>query len=106
MNEILDAAAARKDRMPGVVLLVRDAAQCGWKTISKAAALPKTRVLIAEDSLQSSRIARRLYADPDKLPLLMLMAGTEGDCIYGCSGYNVGSVALALEIADSCAGHS
>ncbi len=38
-------------------------------------------------------LARRMYVDPDKLPLLIAMKdGMVG--IYGCSGYRVGSVDL------------
>ena len=41
--------------------------------------------------------ARRMYADADKLPLLILVnPGLNG--IYGCSGYNVGSVKMILEL--------
>ncbi len=43
-------------------------------------------------------IARHLYVDNEKLPLLMLL-DADHLCRYGCSGYNVGSIALSLEIA-------
>jgi hypothetical protein len=100
LNEILEAAGRRQTGMPEVILLIRDAEQAGSKSIKEAAGLPGVKILIVQDDMQSSRIARKLYVDPDKLPLLMLLDGADGNCIYGSSGYNVGSVALALEIAD------
>ena len=42
-------------------------------------------------------LARRLYVDPDKLPLLAAM-GADGHAFYACSGYNVGSVALITKL--------
>lgn len=42
-------------------------------------------------------MARRMYVDPEKLPLLAVTrAGMTG--IYASSGYNVGSVDLMLKI--------
>lgn len=44
-----------------------------------------------------SSLARRMYVDPDKLPLVILTnTGLNG--IYGSSGYNVGLGALILKI--------
>lgn len=42
-------------------------------------------------------MARRMYTDPDKLPLLVV-TGTEYNGIYISSGYNVGSVDMALRL--------
>ena len=42
-------------------------------------------------------LARRMYVDPDKLPLL-IVTDPGMTAIYGCSGYNVGSVGLMLEL--------
>lgn len=43
-------------------------------------------------------LARRMYTDPDKLPLVLLIS-PDMYGRYACSGYNVGSVALMLQIA-------
>ena len=41
--------------------------------------------------------ARKMYTDPDKLPLLLIVnPGLQG--IYACSGYHAGSVKLMLEL--------
>lgn len=42
-------------------------------------------------------LARRMYVDPDKLPLFLIV-NPDLTGIYGCSGYNVGSVKLILEL--------
>ncbi|WP_277405581.1 hypothetical protein [Lacrimispora xylanisolvens] len=38
-------------------------------------------------------MARKMYVDPEKLPLL-IVTNTGLNAVYACSGYNVGSVAL------------
>lgn len=61
------------------------------------AALPQVKVYYDDFRDTLSSLARRLYVDPDKLPLLVLC--WEGLCaMYGSSGYNVGLGKLALEI--------
>lgn len=42
-------------------------------------------------------LARRMYVDPDKLPLL-IVTDPGMTAVYGCSGYHVGSVGLMLEL--------
>ena len=42
-------------------------------------------------------LARRMYVDPDKLPLL-IVTDPGMMAVYGCSGYHVGSVGLMLEL--------
>ena len=59
-----------------------------------------TRVLRC-DPATYERLTRGMFVDPDKTPL-MLTTRREGDAIvgtYACTGYNVGSVDLALRLA-------
>ena len=42
-------------------------------------------------------LARRMYVDPEKLPLILVTTGVL-DAIYACSGYNVGSADMILKI--------
>ena len=42
-------------------------------------------------------LARRMYVDPEKLPLL-IVTDPGMKAIYGCSGYNVGSVDLMVKL--------
>lgn len=48
-------------------------------------------------------VARRFYLEPGVLPLLVL-AERQGDGLYACAGYNVGSVELAAGIAQALGG--
>ena len=59
--------------------------------------IPGAQLLEDENLENAEPVARRMYVDPDKLPLLVA-ADELGQGIYACSGYHVGSVSLALEL--------
>ncbi len=44
-------------------------------------------------------LARRMFGDPDKLPLVLL-ADRKGNGLYSCSGYNVGTGELMLRLLE------
>jgi hypothetical protein len=99
MNELMEEKTEIRDNNVRLMLLVKNKAVQTQKTLVETMeAVPKASLLIEEGFARQSEIARKLYVDPDKLPLLMLLR-PDGTCIYACSGYNVGSVALALGIA-------
>lgn len=55
------------------------------------------------DQDTASRLARITFVDPDKMPLIVAMRPDEDGAqpatgVYACSGYNVGSVELALRL--------
>lgn len=59
--------------------------------------LPDARVFMGRFEEITEHLARQMYVDPEKLPLLVLTnPGLKG--IYGCSGYQVGNVDLAIRI--------
>jgi hypothetical protein len=59
--------------------------------------IPGIRVLYDDFRDTMSMLARRMYIDPDKLPIVALCSrGLNG--IYGSSGYNVGLGDLILKI--------
>lgn len=67
-------------------------------TLQKAlAALPWAQVWTAEFASSASPLARRMYLDPDQMPLAVL-ANREGEGLYGCCGYNVGTAALLVRL--------
>ena len=45
-------------------------------------------------------LARRMYVDPEKLPLILVTTG-ELDAIYACSGYNAGSGDMIVKTCTS-----
>ena len=100
MNELREnAAQLRTLDAPRLVLLLQSRDELRQETLAATVReLPGLRVCVAEDFALAESIARRFYVNPEKLPLLLLF-DKEHTGIYGCSGYNVGSVALALRLA-------
>lgn len=59
--------------------------------------IPGIQVYYDEGLENAEPLARRMYVEPDRLPLL-IVTGTEYNGIYISSGYNVGSVDMALKL--------
>ncbi|MDM8300685.1 transglutaminase domain-containing protein [Collinsella tanakaei] len=99
MREQADRLAAA--RVP-VVLVVRDADALADPTLART--LPQlSNVTVAYDDFSElpERLARRMFANPEKLPLSILAeAGADGALTgrYAVGGYNVGSVDLMLKL--------
>ena len=82
-----------------LMLIARDEASLRQQTVRETlVTLPFARSYIEPEGTAASAVARRLYVEPDKLPLLFL-TDPEGTAVYGSSGYNVGSVAMAIAAA-------
>lgn len=62
-------------------------------------AIPGIRTVICDFDETVEPLARRMYTDPDKLPLL-LVTNPGLTAIYGCSGYHVGSVDLMVKLLE------
>ncbi|MDO5416528.1 MAG: transglutaminase domain-containing protein [Lachnospiraceae bacterium] len=60
-------------------------------------AIPSIRVVYGRMDEIVEPLARRMYVDPDKLPLL-IVTNPGMKAVYGCSGYNVGSVDLMVKL--------
>ena len=98
LNEMNLYAKSLKDRKAGICFLMENHAiqkTSAWERAAKA--FPQAKIVFyASDEIAQSA-ARRMYVEPDKFPLLILVnPGLKG--IYGCSGYNVGTVKLLLEL--------
>lgn len=96
LNEILE----QKEQIPRdleLIFLLDGEKACSKPAVSKVLAEVPVKVLYQKGLEQASMIARHLYVDNEKLPLLMLLT-PDHVSVYGCSGYNVGSIALALKI--------
>lgn len=69
------------------------------KTLQKAlAVLPEVTFCYDDFGDNVNTLARRMYVDPEKLPLILFADG-ENNGVYACSGYNVGTAELLLRIA-------
>lgn len=61
--------------------------------------LPEIQFLYDDFGANVQTLARRMYVDPDKLPLIVVMKpGMKG--IYAASGYNVGTSDMLLRVLD------
>lgn len=98
LNEIAERCA-RFSRLPcRITFLLQEPAERQNPTIAKVlAALPGIQTLYDPGTQAAEPVARRMYLDPDKLPLIVL-TDKKGNGIYGCSGYNVGTGDLLLRI--------
>lgn len=70
---------------------------------SAMAHLPFTPAMLRCDGQVYERLARTGFVDPGKTPLLLVLEPGDGEAAayarYACSGYNVGSVELAMKLA-------
>ena len=98
LNELLEQQEAVRAANIAPVFVLRSHAALQNKTLAKVLhTLPATQYCIADFDTVLEPIARQMFVDHEKLPLLMVCSeGLRGR--YACSGYNVGSVALCLKI--------
>lgn len=98
LNELLEERDALRRQEPQVLFLLSDKEALENVTLKKVLeAMPEIQTAVADFDELAEPLARRLYVDPDKLPLLAAM-GADSHAFYACSGYNVGSVALITKL--------
>lgn len=66
-------------------------------TLSKALAVKNIQIYYDDFSEIINTLGRRMYVDPDKLPLIIVTNGTLNG-IYATSGYNVGTGDMLLRL--------
>lgn len=99
LGELRDAAAALQQAGLPLYLALPSLSHRDDPTLRKAlAALPWATVCQCDFSTVIPALGRRLYLDPDRLPLAIL-ANRQGEGLYGCCGYNVGTAQLLLRLA-------
>ncbi|MCF2621653.1 transglutaminase domain-containing protein [Collinsella tanakaei] len=102
LNEMREQTDRLSAAQVPVVLVVRDAEALADPTLART--LPElTNVTVAYDDFSElpERLARRMFANPEKLPLsLLAVANGDGSLTgrYAVGGYNVGSVDLMLKL--------
>ena len=103
LNELREAAekyAAIQD-LCQVRLVLEDLAAKADPTLRKTlAALPQAKVYTGEFPDTVTALARRMFVEPERYPLLVL-ADSRGSGLYACSGYNVGTGELVLDLAEA-----
>lgn len=101
LNEMLDRAEAFEPLSAEIVFLV-DSPQAtdNPKLRQVLDRLPRIRICVDRDGSAASPLARRLYTDPEKLPLIVVTSGPLR-AVYASSGYNVGSADMLLRVCGS-----
>ena len=97
LGELLESAAGLGELPAELVFLVRDPAALENSTLRRTLAVcPHARVCY-DDIEHIEAVARRLYLDPEKLPLLAAVSSPLL-AVYASGGYNVGGWELAVKV--------
>lgn len=118
LNELREHAEQVREAGLGLLFVCRSTKVYDDPTLMRTlGSLGSALVLFDDFGELPERLARRMYANPEKLPLMLLLRlRGEGDAggagvgqptdtnvafrgLYAVGGYNVGSVALALRLA-------
>ena len=91
LNELREDAAAFQE-VP-LCFAMADPAQKDRTLGLALEALPQVRLYRADLAGEISGLARRVYQEPGRLPLVLLV-DRKGSNLYSCSGYNVGTAQL------------
>ena len=98
LNEMLEREADFRDLPADIVFIVRSpAALENDKVKAVLRAFGKIRVFYDSFIPNVETLARQVYVDPEKLPLVIVTAG-ELRAVYASSGYNVGSGDMMIKI--------
>ena len=100
LNEMLELEPDFRDLPADIVFLVRsrEALENGkLRTVLKT--FPQIKVYFDPFVPNVETLARRMYVDPEKLPLILVAARTL-TAVYACSGYNVGSGDMIVKICN------
>lgn len=98
--ELKDAAAGFEERRDfcQVYLITPPGAREDPALLQVMEALPQAQLWQA-DMGEVPALARQLFTDPERLPLVLL-ADSQGRGLYACRGYNVGVAALLLRLLE------
>lgn len=98
LNEMIASAGAFNEIDSQIIFILRSKTALQNATLAKTLGLiPKVKLYYDDFKENINTIGRRMYVDPDKLPLVVVMnKGLTG--VYACSGYNVGVAELLIKI--------
>lgn len=98
LNEILDNIEEFKKLKDNLEFIVKDKEAFNNETFKRAIYNLESNEIYYDDFSENvETIARRMYVDPDKLPLV-LMTNKSLNGIYASSGYNVGLGELLINV--------
>lgn len=97
-NEMRDRQTEFAKYENTIQVILHDVADCKDPTFEKTQkALPNIGVSYDDDHENVDVLARRMYGDPDKLPLILVVDSNQNG-LYSTSGYNVGTGDMLLRI--------
>lgn len=98
LNEMLDQEEDFQEISADIIFMVKGKEALENAKLQKVLNTFK-RIRVYYDSFVPNveTLARRMYVDPDKLPLIILTT-KELNAVYACSGYNVGSGDMLVKI--------
>ena len=98
LNERMEQEEAFAGYAEQIIFVVRSKEALETPTLSKALAKLKNIQIYYDDFSEIiNTLGRRMYVDPDKLPLIIVTNGTLNG-IYATSGYNVGTGDMLLRL--------
>ncbi len=101
LNEMLDQTEDFKETSADIIFIVKDkSALENAKVKLVLDTFPRIKVYYDSFVPNVETIARRMYVDPDKLPLVIVTT-KELNAVYACSGYNVGSGDMIIKICNN-----
>lgn len=101
LNEMLEQQEDFSNLPANIVFMVRSKAALENAKLQKVLqTFPGIRVCYDSFVPNVETLARRMYVDPEKLPLIIVTTKTL-NAVYACSGYNVGSGDMIVKICGS-----
>lgn len=98
LNEMIDHISEYRTRSAHICFVIRSETAMTDPMIAKIhRELPDIRIAVDSGFDTLEPIGRKMYTDFSRLPLV-LIADREGYGVYACSGYNVGTGSLLLQV--------
>lgn len=99
LNEMMEQQEEFKKCASRIVFIVRSKEALGTPTLAKTLGILGNGVQIYYDDFSEiiNTLGRRMYVDPEKLPLIIVTSGKLNG-IYATSGYNVGTGDMLLRL--------
>ena len=100
LNELMEKKEAFEKYKENLLFIIKKEEDLNDPTLSRCrTALPGIPVLYDTFTENVNTLGRRMYVDPEKLPLILVTSG-ELNGIYATSGYNVGTADMLLRILE------
>lgn len=101
LNEMLDQEDDFQELPADIIFMVKNKEALENAKVQKVlATFPRIKVYYDSFVPNVETLARRMYVDPDKLPLVIVTT-KELNAVYACSGYNVGSGDMLVKICNN-----